>query len=654
MHILTRLVILATLVATSIGATDGPFSVAVARGPGGEAKAAHAARQQSSQGSAAPIDYRLSLPEPEQRWMRVEVSAAGLGPGPAQFRMARSSPGRYALHEFAKNVFDVKAVDGAGRNLAISRPNAHQWDVSGHDGRVTLTYRIFGDRTDGTYLGITASHAHINIPAALMFVRGLDERAAVVTLQSPPGRQWRAATQLFPTNDPLQFTAPNLQYLMDSPIEFGTFALREFTVRGEGRDERDARLRVVVHHPGSDDEVTRFARDVETIVREERAIFGELAPFDGGTYTFLSDYGPQASGDGMEHRNSTVLTSSRSLAVDRVDLLGTVAHEFFHSWNVERIRPRSLEPFGFEEANVSGELWLAEGFTNYFESLVMARSALETLDNTLDTWSLWLNSVVNGPGRQFRTAEDMSRMAPFVDAARAVDPTNYDNTFISYYTYGAVIGLGLDLSLRELTNGKVTADDYMRAMWVSFGKQGGRAPGYVGEPYTADDARRVLATVSGDRAFAEGFFAKYIQGHDVVDYQRLLRRAGFVLRKRNPGRAWLGVTRMEFTSAGAQLQGATPFNTPAYAGGLAQGDVIASIDGTRTSSPEELQKLLGAKRPGATVSVAIDREGQRVTKAVTLGEDPRLELVSAERAGETLSPEQAAFRKAWLSSRVSR
>jgi predicted metalloprotease with PDZ domain len=601
-----------------------------------------------------PIAYRISLSEPEQRSMHVEVVVRGVGSSPVQMRMPRSSPGRYALHEFAKNVFDVKATDGAGRALTIARPNAHQWDVVGHDGTVRVTYRIFGDRTDGTYLGIDSSHAHINVPAALMYARGLDERPATVTLQSPPGKTWRVATQLFPTDDPLRFTAPNLQYLMDSPIEFGTFVLREFTLAGQATGEKEARIRVTVHHPGTDDEVTRFARDVETIVREERAIYGELAPFDGGTYTFLADYGPQASGDGMEHRNSTVLTSSRSLAVDRVDLLSTAAHEFFHSWNVERIRPKTLEPFNFDDTNMSGELWLAEGFTNYFESLVMTRTALDTLENTLGTWSLWLNAVVNGAGRQVNTAEDMSRLAPFVDAARSVDPTNWDNTFISYYTIGATIGLALDLSLRERTQGKVTADDYMRAMWVTFGKQGGRAPGYVGEPYTIDDARRVLGTVAGDRAFADEFFSKYIQGHEAADYERLLRRAGLVLRKRNAGRAWLGLTRIEFTSDGLRLQGPTPFNTPAYAAGLAQGDLVVSVDGTRVTSPEELQRVLGAQRPGARASVTLERDGQKLIKGVTLGEDPRLEIVTAEQAGVPLMPEQALFRKAWLSSRVTR
>ncbi len=136
--------------------------------------------------------------------------------------MSRTSPGRYALHEFAKNVFDVRPRTARASRSPPTRPDPHQWDFAGHDGTVVVTYKIFGDRTDGTYLGIDAVHAHMNIPAALMFVRGWFERPARVTFVQPPGKKWKVATQLFPTGDPLVFTAPNIHYLMDSPTDSAT------------------------------------------------------------------------------------------------------------------------------------------------------------------------------------------------------------------------------------------------------------------------------------------------------------------------------------------------------------------------------------------------------------------------------------------------
>jgi predicted metalloprotease with PDZ domain len=179
---------------------------------------------------AVPFEYRLSFPAPEHRWMQVEARFGGLPPGTAEIRMSRTSPGRYALHEFAKNVFEVKITDGAGRAIEPARPDLHQWNVSGHDGTVVVTYKVFGDRTDGTYLSVDAAHAHMNMPATVMFVRGQMDRPARVTFVQPAGRPWRVATQLFTTPDPLVFTAPNIHYLMDSPAEFSTFTMRTFMV----------------------------------------------------------------------------------------------------------------------------------------------------------------------------------------------------------------------------------------------------------------------------------------------------------------------------------------------------------------------------------------------------------------------------------------
>jgi predicted metalloprotease with PDZ domain len=232
----------------------------------------------------------------------------------------------------------------------------------------------------------------------------------------------------------------------------------------------------------------------------------------------------------MEHRNSTIITSSTSIRVNRAGLLSTVSHEFFHSWNVERIRPKTLEPFNFDEANMSGELWLAEGFTNYYGPLMLQRAGLTPLREYTETLASAINAVTFSPGRQIRTAEEMSQMAPFVDAAAAIDRTDFDNTFISYYTWGEAIALGLDLTLRERTAGKVTLDDFMRAMWQRFGKPAGAHPGTSITRTRSLMPGRYWRRFAGDAAFADDFFTRFIQGHDVVNYAGLLADAGLLLR----------------------------------------------------------------------------------------------------------------------------
>jgi predicted metalloprotease with PDZ domain len=593
--------------------------------------------------AASSIAYRFSFPEPQHRWMQVEASFTDLGSAPLELRMSRSSPGRYSLHDFAKNVYDVHAFAAGGRELPATRPDPYGWTIDGHGGSVTVKYKVYGDRVDGTYLAVDETHAHINMPAAIMWARGLDDRPSAITFVQPAGAQWRVATQLKAGSSPLEFTAPNLQYLMDSPSEFGPVVMRQFTVGPRT-------FRFSLHHTGSDAELDGFVKDVEKIVRQEGAIFGEYPDYEPGSYTFLADYLPWASGDGMEHRNSTVITAGASIANARNDLLETVAHEFFHCWNVERIRPKGLEPFDFDRANISGELWLAEGFTQYYGPLALQRAQLADIASTAATFGHLLESVAENPGRLVRSAEEMSRMAAFIDGGHTVDRTNWSNTVISYYPFGGAIALALDLTLRDRSDGRVSLDDFMRAMWRSYGKPGGTREGYVDRPYTNADAEATLAEVSGDQAFAREFFARYIQGHDIADYQRLLSRAGFTVRKRNPGRAWLGDLHLE-TRGGARVAGLVAPTWPIYRSGLDQDDELQQIDGHRINHDGDLAAALARRKPGDTIQIAfVDRTGSARTARVTLAEDPHMEVVPAEHGG-TLTPAQKTFRDQWLGAK---
>ena len=613
-----------------------------------------------------PVRYRVSFPAPEHHYAQVEVTFSGVPAGPLEARMSRSSPGRYAVHEFSKNVFDLQAFDGKGRELEPSRPHPSQWNVSGHDGTVRIVYKVFGLHVDGTYLAVDGTHAHMNMPATLMWARGFEMRPSRVTFEPPAGSKWKPATQLFPTEDAWTFTAPNLQYLMDSPTELSDYTLRSFKVRNP--DGREFAIHTAVHHDGDPSAIDEYAAGTEKIVNEAAAVFGEFPVFDNGSYTFLGDYVPWGGGDGMEHRNSTVVASATSFRNPQAirGALGTVSHEFFHVWNVERIRPKSLEPFNFEDANISGELWLAEGFTQYYGSLIMVRAGLQPADPVRMIGSVL--SVLNNPARQFRSAVEMSRHAPFTDAAVSIDETNFSTTFISYYTYGAAIAAALDLSLRDRSNGTISLDDYMRAMWVAHGKPGGPAPGLVAKPYTLRDARDRLAEVSGDRRFADEFFEKYIEGKEPPDYGRLFARAGLVLRKSNPGAAWAGVldrfggggrggrrgarpAAAATQSAGLRIPGLVAWGTPAFKAGLDQGAVITHADGQPVTSPDDWQNAVRAHKPGDQLTLQFTRHGAEFRGVITLAEDPTLEVVGVESTGAALTADQKAFRDGWMGTK---
>ena len=597
-----------------------------------------AQRPPNSARSAPPVSYHIAFPNAAHHEAEVSATFRGLPARPLEVRMSRTSPGRYALHEFAKNVYNFKAFDATGRALSVVQPNPHQWNVAGHNGTVRVTYTLYGDRGDGTYVGIDRSMAHLNIPATFAWARGLETRPVRVTFTSPDS-SWTIATQLMPTSDSSTFTAPHLQYFMDSPTHLGRQSWYSWPVTDRGRTYN---FRIALHHLGTPDDEARYVDGTKRIVQAAGEVFGEFPLFDASNYTFLSVYLPWAAGDGMEHRNSTSLTSSSSLAQDMNGLLGTVSHEFFHAWNVERIRPRSLEPFSFEEANVSGELWLAEGFTSYYGPLIMRRAGLLSDAEFGQSLTGAVNLVVNAPGRRFFSAVQMSQQAPFTDAAVSIDPQNKGNTFISYYPFGEAIALALDLELR--LRGR-TLDDFMRAMWKSHGAQGHFAPL---RPYTVTDARAALGKVSGDAAFAADFFARYVEGHEAAPYADLLRRGGFVLRAAKVGMAWLGDVPVRYEGGKALVTAATLMGSPVYQAGVDRNDRIVSIDGRAMAGAGDWNAVLASHQPGDAVPLVYESRGLTVRTTISFAQNPRVEIVTLEEAGEAVSDQVRAFRMSWL------
>lgn len=582
-----------------------------------------------------PVRYELRFPNAVHHEAEVRATFSDVSGPVLEIVMSRSSPGRYALHEFIKNVYNFRATDGEGHPLPVTRPNPYQWDITGYKGTVVVAYTVYGDRVDGTYDGIDETHAHLNMPATLAWAHGFEKTPVSIKFDVPNGSNWSVATQLVPHDDGT-WSAPGLDRLMDSPAEIGPHALPEWTIGA-------ARFRLALHNRGTSEEAAAYARMCEAVVLEEQGVFGAFPKFDNGVYTFLVDYLPYASGDGMEHRDSTVITSQRDLSDSASQLIGTVSHEFFHSWNVKRIRPSSLQPFDFERADMSGELWFAEGFTSYYGPLSLKRAGLVSLDRFTENMGAAVNAVLTDPGRQVSNVIDMSRQAPFVDAATANDPENYANTFISYYTYGQALALGIDLSIRAQFPGK-TLDNWMRTMW--------REHPDAQKPYTLDDLQNTLAETTGSKSFAGEIFRRHIYGMEPMDYAGLLARAGFLLRQEHPGKVWLGVTSLKFSDRGAEIAGATLRGSPLYNAGLDRGDRVLSWDGKAFHNDGEVKAWLASHKRNDRVRLEVETRAGMKGITVVLTEDPALQIVTYEKAGRKLTPGMASFRESWLSSKA--
>ncbi|PWK20492.1 M61 family metallopeptidase [Xanthomarina spongicola] len=571
--------------------------------------------------------YDISFENAIHHEASIQVTFTDLKSDEVEFRMSRSSPGRYAIHEFAKNVYNVKVTDGKGNLLKITRPNPYAWYVSGHDGTIKVSYTLFANHGDGTYAQIDETHAHLNMPATFMYVPELSENEMEITFNVREDLNWKVATQLKHLEDNTYY-AKNLQYFMDSPTEITNYRTRSFQVDNQI-------VKLILHDDAATNEdLDTYFDHIKKVVLQQKAIYGELPVFDYGEYTFLACYMPNATGDGMEHRNSTYLVSTRSLAKGGINQnIGTASHEFFHCWNVERIRPKSLEPFNFEEANMSGELWFAEGFTSYYDDLTLCRAGIISQPNYITGLTGAFNYVWNSPGRDFFNPIEMSYQAPFVDAAKSVDETNRENTFISYYSYGSMLGLALDLSLREKG---LSLDDYMKLVWQTYGK--------TKTFYTIANLNETLNAYAG-KDFGNHFFNNYIYKSGMPDFKRLFETVGVNLSNDN-SKVDLGV----YVRHG-KLMNNPRINSSAYNAGLQKGDKLIKVGATEINEDIDLNELLTSYKVNDTVDIVFERFGETKTSTITLQVDTSYTISLMESDKKPLDKNLKTNRENWLQAK---
>jgi predicted metalloprotease with PDZ domain len=598
---------------------------------------------------AQKVVYKVSFPNAVHHEAHIDLTVTGIALKPAIFKMSRSSPGRYATHEFGKNVYDVTASDQSGKKITVNRIDGDVYEVPKHTGTITIGYTLYGYHADGTYVGIDPESIHMNMPACFMWMKGLDKAPITISFNLPKENKGVIATQLVPGKDAHTFTAPNLQYFMDSPIKIGDQLVREWTVSNP--DGKKFTMRIALESDATAAQADELAEKVKKMVAESKAVYGEFPNYDYGTYTFIAGANPFVDGDGMEHRNSTMITSEMG-TFNANRIMGTFSHEFFHNWNVERIRPKTLEPFNFEKSNMSNELWCVEGFTQYYGGLILSRAGLVSKDNFLGSASSFVNTKMNAPGAKFYSPIQASNHAVYVDAAVSIDKNNYDNMFTSYYTYGALVAFALDLELQTRYNKNI--DVFMQAMWKRYGKPE--------IPYTVADMQQTLATIT-DAKFAADFFAKYVNGHEQIDYASLLAKAGYDLKKNNAGMPNMGIFNGNgFNRRGRNNTAAedkpliidrnTTRGTAAYEAGLDINDEVLKLDDTEVSKTTDVTNFLKSKKVGDAVVVTYKHRNIVRKTTLVLQEQAEVVLVPFETSGKTVTADMQKIRDSWFKSKV--
>lgn len=288
---------------------------------------------------------------------------------------------------------------------------------------------------------------------------------------------------------------------------------------------------------------------------------------------------------------------------------------------------------------MSLNLWFMEGFTSYYGPLTVRRAGESTIKEYVESTAYSINTVTFSPGRSFASSRGMSSQAPFVDAAKSIDPVNFSNTFISYYTYGAAIGLALDLTLRSRFDG-VSLDSFMQDVWQHHGK--------TEIPYTTNDLKKSLSRVTGDESFANRFFANYITGQELPGYKSLLANAGILLQAANSDDVNLGKVTLKFEGKAAFIEGNTIIGSPLYKAGLDRGDRILAIDRLKIESQDQWDEAMTRFDAGDTATIRFDQRGVERSSIIRFQADSELEVVTYESVDMEVSDAQLSFRQDWL------
>lgn len=480
-----------------------------------------------SQARRAPrIAYRIAMPEPATHLYEIELDVDGVSGSTLALQLPVWSPGRYAKMDFARNIQDFRATDAAGAPLRWTKSDGARWVVTTGGGPARIRYRSYDNALSGTYSVLDTAHANWNGASLFMYVEGRKQHP--VTLQITPPTDWTIINGDTRTAGQRDYRFENYDRLVDTPTEIASgLMIDSFYV-----DSR--KYRTVIHHngPAPAGVRERFVRDVEKIVRYENTVFS-APPLE--QYTFLFNIG-YAGGDGMEHLYSTQVIDRRVFSDTFTVLpgLGTAAHEYFHVWNVKRVRPVALGPFDYTREQYQPSLWVAEGWTQYYGLAALHRAGVTDRAEFYRTMAQTIRSNLTAPGRKEVSPRMASFNAPFWDGAPQGQPANGAKTFFSYYTSGAGRALYLDLWIRARSGNRRSLDD----VFASLKRRTWDAPNATyylqGRGYTELDVERATSEVAGEDLHP--WFDRHVGGTDDPEYDSLLALAGLRLVRGEPWR----------------------------------------------------------------------------------------------------------------------
>ena len=601
----------------------------------------------------APVHYRVIPHQPGAHLWRLAVEIREPNAVAQALTFPAWIPGSYLMREFARNIIELRASDDQGA-VPLERVHRNRWVARNVKGTLRLSYDVYAWDLSVRTSHLDQTHGFLNGTALFMRAEGLEDRPHEVELVAPEDpccEGWRVATTL-PRKTGGEwgfglFEASDYDTLIDHPVEMGTFDLFRFEAYGIPHD--------VVLTGRHDTDIERLSADLEKICEKEADFFGRPAPID--RYLFLVMVVGKGYG-GLEHRDSTALITMRSdlpakgelkLSDGYRNFLGLCSHEYFHLWNVKRIKPAAFTPYDLTQEAHTTLLWAFEGITSYYDDLLLLLSDTITTTDYLDLVGRNFTRVYRGKGRLKQSLADASYDA-WTKFYRQDE--NAPNALASYYKKGALVGMALDLEIRKVTDGAASLDDVMRRLWAEYGQTG------IGVP--EDGVERISSEVAGTDLTP--FFDVAIRSTEDLDYASLLAYFGVKLQFRRadshkdvggkPGkiddiqlqaRGALGA-RIKDVAGGVRLTHVLD-DGAAQGAGLSAGDVVVAMEGLK-STVATVNRRLKVWAPDTEITVHFFRRDEMMVRTLVL-QAPPLDTAWLEII-EEVDEETRARREAWL------
>jgi len=570
----------------------------------------------------AKISYNVTFPEVQAHYVDIEMNIEHLNQPTLVLKMPVWTPGSYLVREFAKSV-EGFTVSTNGKEIPFVKTRKNWWSINTKGlNHVTIKYKIYCFEVSVRTAFVDISHAFLSTSGIFMYPEGMLNQPSTIHIV-PFGGWDKVSTSLdMVNNDPFTVHAPNYDILFDSPIEVGNQDVFGFDAAG-------VHYQFAMYGGGNYDK-EKLKVDVAKIVEQETAVYGENP---NKHYVFIV-HNYFRGGGGLEHLSSTVLGASRdAYGTPRgyQNFLSLVAHEHFHLWNVKRLRPIALGPFDYDNENYTTDLWIAEGFTAYYEDIILRHAKLIDADNYLGVMANDINQVENTPGKKIQSIADASYDA-WIKAYRPTENSN--NSTISYYSKGSVAAMLLDLEIINDSQIKYSLDDVMKYMYHEYYKNLKRG-------YTDAEFKKGLEKFSGKNL--DDFYKKYVYGVADVDYNKYLGYAGYQLTDEAAGNDDPSLGIMTATIGGKIVVTNVLRDGTAWVDGINVNDEIVSVDGTPVT---DVNGILANKKVGDKLSITVNRDGLSLVLPVTLLKNSLVKYKIETVA--TPSAQQLKVRSKWL------